>query len=75
VSKFVIAPSGAIEHVAGAGGIAAKVDNADSGGSASHVNDLLIEAVHYLFCGGEPEAHYHMPLVVSCWSYPTCRGS
>lgn len=35
----------------------------------------FLEVVHLDFGVAEPQAHYHVPLLVSPWSYATYRGS
>lgn len=36
---------------------------------------LFLDQIPIRFGIGEPEAHYHVPLLVSPWSYSTYRGS
>ena len=35
----------------------------------------FLDLVPVRFCIAEPEGHYHVPLVVTPWSYATYRGS
>jgi len=35
----------------------------------------FLGVVPIVFCVDDPEAHYHVPLLVSPWSYSTYRGS
>ena len=40
-----------------------------------HFDDGFLERVPVRFTIGDPGAHYHVPLLVSPWSYSTYRGS
>jgi len=40
-----------------------------------HFDDGFLDRVPVRFTIGDPGAHYHVPLLVSPWSYSTYRGS
>ena len=40
-----------------------------------HFSEGFLDRVPVRFTVADPEAHYHVPLLVSPWSYSTYRGS
>ncbi|WP_428393970.1 hydroxyisourate hydrolase [Lichenicoccus sp.] len=43
--------------------------------AASLSNPPFFDEIVLRFCVADPRAHYHVPLLVSPWSYSTYRGS
>ena len=42
---------------------------------APHADPPFLDVVTVRFGVAEPEGHYHVPLLVTPWSYSTYRGS